>query len=410
MVYLGTRPNGTRRIKTKVFESPEEAEAWAADIRLQRKWGTLVEPSKDTLAAYGRRWLDDVQRERVRPKTYHTYSTLFRRFIEDAELDAPELGQVRMDQLRPEHLEAFYRWMIRVRGLSKVTVKGLHAVLRQVLKRGYKRKDLALDVHGQIDMPRERANKRTVNAMSEKELLRFLEAAKTLRRDESGNRIPCRHHALWFVIQATGVRPAEALGLKWSDLDLANRTMRVERSLTRVPGDRWTLTDAKTTNAARQIRLPNAAIPVLRQNITQHAADQLKAGDTWKDKHGLVFTTETGEPADWSNLRRSFVAIMRRAGLGKQEEGPAKRKGQPGPKKLGRFVPAYRPYDLRHTHATLSFKAGVPAKVISERLGHHKASFTMDVYTAFIPDMQDRAADAWDAILGEGVGVRLGAL
>jgi integrase len=43
-------------------------------------------------------------------------------------------------------------------------------------------------------------------------------------------------------------------------------------------------------------------------------------------------------------------------------------------------VPPIRLHDLRHTHATLLLKAGVPLKVVSERLGHSTPAFTMATY------------------------------
>jgi integrase len=49
---------------------------------------------------------------------------------------------------------------------------------------------------------------------------------------------------------------------------------------------------------------------------------------------------------------------------------------------------------LRHTHATLAIKAGVPVKVVSERLGHASTSFTMDTYAHVLPGMQEDAAAA----------------
>ena len=47
-----------------------------------------------------------------------------------------------------------------------------------------------------------------------------------------------------------------------------------------------------------------------------------------------------------------------------------------------------RLHDLRHTHATLALKAGVPVKVISERLGHESPAFTLKQYAHVIPGMQ----------------------
>jgi integrase len=51
-------------------------------------------------------------------------------------------------------------------------------------------------------------------------------------------------------------------------------------------------------------------------------------------------------------------------------------------------------HDLRHTHATLALKAGVPVKVVSERLGHESPAFTLKQYALVIPGMQAAAAAA----------------
>jgi integrase len=48
-------------------------------------------------------------------------------------------------------------------------------------------------------------------------------------------------------------------------------------------------------------------------------------------------------------------------------------------------LPMMRLYDLRHTAATLALAAGVPAKVISEQLGHASSAFTVDVYSHVLP-------------------------
>ena len=58
-------------------------------------------------------------------------------------------------------------------------------------------------------------------------------------------------------------------------------------------------------------------------------------------------------------------------------------------------LPSIRLHDLRHTHATIAIKAGVPTKVISERLGHESPAFTLKQYAHVITGMQ---ADAGAAI------------
>ncbi len=62
-------------------------------------------------------------------------------------------------------------------------------------------------------------------------------------------------------------------------------------------------------------------------------------------------------------------------------------------------VPRIRLHDVRHTHASLLLSAGVPVKVVSERLGHSDVAFTMRVYQHVLPGMQRDAADQFAALL-----------
>ena len=71
-------------------------------------------------------------------------------------------------------------------------------------------------------------------------------------------------------------------------------------------------------------------------------------------------------------------------------------------------VPEIRLHDLRHTHATHLLANGIGSKVVSERLGHFSAAFTLDTYGHVLPGQQAQAAEAaasllvnkvsWDAI------------
>jgi hypothetical protein len=62
-------------------------------------------------------------------------------------------------------------------------------------------------------------------------------------------------------------------------------------------------------------------------------------------------------------------------------------------------LPDIRPYDLRHTCATLLLLAGEDVKVVSERLGHSTTRLTHDTYQHFLPGMQARAAAKINAVL-----------
>jgi integrase len=57
-------------------------------------------------------------------------------------------------------------------------------------------------------------------------------------------------------------------------------------------------------------------------------------------------------------------------------------------------LPKIRLHDVRHSYATAALAAGVPAKVVSERLGHANIAITMDTYSHVLPGMDERAATA----------------
>jgi integrase len=84
----------------------------------------------------------------------------------------------------------------------------------------------------------------------------------------------------------------------------------------------------------------------------------------------MVFTREDGSLIHPDLLSKWFVRYAQRADL-----------------------TPIRFHDLRHTHASLALQAGVPAKVVSERLGHATVAFTLDVYSHVIPGLQEEAAE-----------------
>ena len=62
-------------------------------------------------------------------------------------------------------------------------------------------------------------------------------------------------------------------------------------------------------------------------------------------------------------------------------------------------MPVIRVHDLRHTHASLLLAAGMPVKVVSERLGHASPTVTLTVYAHVMPGNQRQAADTFAALI-----------
>ena len=98
-VYSGRdAETGTRKYVTRTFDRKKDADAEARRLERQKDLGGLVVPSKESLARYLRRWLNDVMKGRVRGRTWEGYDGVLRRYIEKPPEDVPAVGRVRMDR------------------------------------------------------------------------------------------------------------------------------------------------------------------------------------------------------------------------------------------------------------------------------------------------------------------------
>lgn len=313
--------------------------------------GLHVDPSQMTVATYLRTWLAGTQ---VRPTTAARYRQSVERHI------IPEVGGIRLQQLTVEDLDAAYQSLISGGGvdgapLSPKTVRNAHGVVRTALRDALRRGHVVRNVAEHARLPRlERPEMKVWTAA---QVGRFLDHVQSNR-----------FHAMWTLYVTTGMRRGEVIGLRWSDLELEAARLVVQRSLT-VAAGRMVWSEPKTARGRRVIALDAATVSALRRHRTAQAEEKLAAGPAWQDDD-LVFCWPDGSaiqpqlPTKW--IREHAEA----AGL-----------------------PKIRLHDLRHTWATLALGAGVPAKVVSERLGHANVSITLDVYTHVSPALDQDAAD-----------------
>lgn len=167
----------------------------------------------------------------------------------------------------------------------------------------------------------------------------------------------------YWLAATTGMRRGEVLGLRWADIDFKTARVSVSHTVLNIAYE-ITQGTPKTTRGRRTIALDPTTVAVLRvhqgnQRALQHVVPN---GD-------LVFARADGSAHHPDLFTQSFQRTLKRLGL-----------------------PRIRLHDLRHTHATLGLAAGIPAKVMSDRLGHATVAFTQDVYMHAVPQMEEAAA------------------
>lgn len=353
-VYLG-EVDGKRKYHNKTINgNRKDAERYLHKALLERDTTGFIEPSSESLSVYLDRWLKIVVKQRVAAKTYQSYQDIVNAYIK------PGINDMPLSKLTSEQIQEFYNTMMD-KQLSARTVRYAHAVLRSALNQAVKWNMIHRNPADLVDLPK--------HQKAEMKVLNLEQAAKFMDVI-----VYSKWKPLFSLLLASGMRPGEALGLKWTDIDFAEKRIHVQRALSRTKSG-WKLEEPKTPQSRRSIPLPDEVIDDLSEH--RDVQDAHKAQHEQYVDYGLVFTNTNGEPPDQRNiLVKHFKPLFAENGL-----------------------PDIRLYDLRHTCATLLLSAGINPKIVAERLGHSSVTLTLDTYSHVLPHMQTDATDKLSAML-----------
>lgn len=215
-------------------------------------------------------------------------------------------------------------------------------------------------VSGVIMPPTEKFEYKEIHWLNEPEIKRFIEECKA--RCKNGNYRFALGYGMILILN-TGLRLSEALAIRWKDVDFKTRhlsvvnnvVMAVDRktsSKKRVPINQKFL---KTKSSRRIIPLNNTAMDALAK------IKELR----YFGEDSYILCTETGEQNKPGNFRRTYNAIIKRAGI--EHCGI---------------------HTLRHTFATELFRKGVKANVVSKLLGHASTDITYNIYIHVIQEQK----------------------
>jgi integrase len=185
-------------------------------------------------------------------------------------------------------------------------------------------------------------------------------------------------YALYVTAAGTGARLGELLGLPEEAFE--GRTIHIERTLRRAGRDP-AYGSPKTKRGRRAVLLPDEATTAIRSALLWKREQRLKLGGKYRDS-GLLFAGPTGRPINPSNLRnRDHFPRFARLRL-----------------------PRFRLHDLRHLQATYLNAQGIDPRHTADRLGHSRASFTMDRYIHVDQRAQEQAAAVANELLMKAGG------
>lgn len=358
LVRIDVRTPDGRRKQQRVgsFTSKRDAERAEAAAITNRERGTLLSPDTTTVAELLDEWLRTKAGE-ISSNSLTDYGVSIRKHLK------PALGSIRIQTLSAARINAQYvRW--REAGLSAHVVRGAHLRLSQALDYAVRTKLLLHNPARDVKPPR--ITRPKFDHWNPDESARFLRASA---EDYL--------YPLWELLLREGMRRGEALGLRWRDVNLERGSAHIVQTV--IPdkankGAARIQARTKTASGSRSVRLSEETVAALREHRRLWLSRKL-ASVEWQDID-LILCTRDGGPINPDNLGRSFSAIVKAAGLRR-----------------------IKVHELRHTSATLLLLAGIPAKVVSEKLGHASIAITLDCYSHVLPDMQDEATVRMSEIL-----------
>lgn len=375
----GFRAYVTINGKRKYFYFPGMNKAQAsAELRQllnQRDDGILPKGKDYTLGLWMRHWLKTAK---LKPAVLTNYEFNVEHYV------VPNIGNIKLRQLEPEHLENFYELLLsgklskaRSHGggpkvkkpLSPRSVVNIHSNIRRALTVAMQRGHVGRNVAQLVDPPK--APKVEMRTFSATDAQAILAIAKT-----------DRYHARWYLALVFGMRPAEVLGLTWPDIDLERGIIHVRRQLQDVRGKGTMLIESPKTSAGnRDIIIPENVVELFKKTRQQQLIDRIEHGENYVDWEfdgepvALCFTQPNGKPLDKGVDTRVWKYMLDVAGL-----------------------PHERRYIGRHTSASVMIDMGMDIAVVSSILGHSKTSFTYDTYVHPMADKKRSAAEQLGAL------------
>jgi len=240
------------------------------------------------------------------------------------------------------------------------TVRLAYAVFKSCVKYALDHKMLLKSPLAAIELPEKKERKE--NVLEPDEALKVLDACRVE---------PMGIFAA-FLLWA-GTRPNEATALQWKDIDWERGSVEIQRNIVWLHGYKWEFGAPKTKSGNRSFTLPASFMAWLKEHRQAQLEQRMRLGQDWYD-YDLVFCNEVGQPLTPSTYRCLWKRILTKAGLSKERAN-------------------MRPYDARHTVATLLLLQRTPTEIVADRLGHARTSITEDVYSHVLKSMQDQATD-----------------
>jgi len=313
------------KTRTLTVETRQAAYLKLAEIEGQMRSGylNLIGAEIPTLALWLEYWLESRKNE-LNPTTWHGYEASCRRWL------VPIIGSARLDSITPRMIQDLYQHLMEEQSLSAGTIRRMHSLLSSAFGLALLQGAITRSPLKGVKQPR--LTKKAIEVFTLEEVERLLDAASHKTPQEQ---------LRWLFALRYGLRQGEALGLKFSDFDLVNKTFTIQRTVNSLPGRGVVELPTKSKHSLRSLPIDSAVVRLISQ----------------LDGRGFLFPSETGGPLDATVDARRWRALVAIAGV--------------------RYLPLHA---ARHTVATHLVGQGANPRAVQMLLGHSSPAYTLMTY------------------------------
>lgn len=424
-VSLGRDAEGKKQVKRTTFipksqaptKAEKEANEFAVEFENQIKNGDIVADEKMTLNAFVKIWEQNWLPAKT-PTVRENYLDVLRVRV------LPFIGNMKIPAIRATHIDKIIK-AEKDDGKAPKTVRMtftvINSVFKYAVKKQYVRENPCLRCD---DLPP--VTMKTGNDLSffnEDQTKRFLKDALTMEYEfkfgqrkrinkntgeeyavkeyKSGHSVPLQWRIYFMMAIYGGFRRGEMCALTWRDADFDKHVVSISKAAAGTK-DGQIIKDPKTKAGIRDIVLPAEVFDLLKQWKKEQLALCVKLGTAWKghrnglkddrktedsfEDNNIFIQIDNGLPVNLSTPGHKFAEIIDLYNRTREREEDR--------------LPKIRLHDLRHTSATLLLAKDTDIETVSRRLGHSKASVTLDIYGHALPENDKKAAAALESMFG----------
>lgn len=353
----GIDREGNRVRKYRTFDTKRDATRAFNEHKVKMDKGTQIMPSEYTFAQWLDYWYKDIILPQIEETTAYGYRGMIENYLK------PQLGEIRLQKLTARDIQQYYTWLMDEKELSPNTVIKHHNLLTNTLNAAERQEYITKNPMRAVSPPKKR--QREAKFYTPEQLGILLDKAVGTRLE-----LPV------FICAYLGLRRGELCGLRWSDVDLEHKTITIENTRTQA-GKKEIEKGTKTASSTRTLYLPDTLCDMLKAAREHQQACRAEYKNAYDD-NDYVVVMEDGKPFRPNYLSELFGKFL-----------------------ADNDLPKIVLHELRHTFASLSNQAGIPAYNIGKALGHSTPATTQKIYTHLLDQTHTQAVEGVAAIADE---------